>query len=209
MRADYPLNISMIKALNTKNLFLAAIAAVVMFGFASFVYANPFYTGTKAQTALATSTQTFMSPGNATTTPIYDSYEQYGTNQPNSGNITLADSVAVLLNGTASSSATVINIACEFSDNYVGTTGNGDWYQNEIFAATSSGQMVITTPVSFTFTVASSTLGGTGLPTSGSSIKFQKLFQCPVPLRYVRAVITNLTASTSVWAQIVPIKQRN
>lgn len=182
-----------------------AAAAIILFSYAALVYANPFYTGTKAASATATTTVTFMTPGTATTTTIYDSYEQYGTNQANAGNITLPNSVAVVIDGRASSTATVINVACEFSDNYNGSTGNGDWYQNEIIAATTTGATNISVPLSTSFTYASTTLGGA---TTGTN-RFQKLFECPVPLRYVRAVVTNTGANAATWTQIVPKKQRN
>lgn len=172
-------------------------------------FANPFYVGLSAQTATATSTQTYMTPGTATTTPVYDSYEQYGTNQTNGGNLTLPSQVAVLLNGVASSTATVLNLTCEFSNNYNGITGNGDWYQNEIIGATttSAGVQNAGVPNSFSFTYASSTVGGAAV--ASTTNRFTKVFGCPVPLRFVRAVVTMTGANGSVWAGIVPIKQRN
>lgn len=197
----------MIKILNARIVILLAVALAGMLSFASYAHANPFYTAPKAVTATATSTQAYMTPGTATTTPIYDSYEQYGTNQVNSGNITIPNTVAVVLDGRASSTATTLNVACEFSDNYNGTTGNGDWYQNEIYPATTTGTQLITVPLSFGFTYASSTVGGAGL--SGSNNRFQKLVTCPVPLRYVRAVITVTGANASIWSAIIPTKQRN
>lgn len=198
----------MAKNLNLKWIVPLAAAGVVLLSFATFTFANPFYTGTKAQSATATSTQSFLNvPTAATsTTPIYDSYEQYGTNQPNSGNLTLPDSVAILLNGVASSTATTLTLSCEFSDNYNGLTGNGDWYQNEIYPATSTGPFSIGTPISFVFTYSTTTVGGVFL---GSTQRFQKLVTCPVPLRYVRVVAVATGSSTSLWMQIVPKKQRN
>lgn len=187
------------------------IPGAILFGTLALVgvaYANPFYQGLSAQTAMATSTQAYLTPGTATTTPVYDSYEQYGTNQTNGGNNTLANQVAVLLNGAASSTATVVNIACEFSNNYNGKTGNGDWYQNEVIAATTSnaGVQLGAVPNTFSFTYASSTVGGA--PLGAKTSTFEKVFVCPVPLRFVRVVVTITGNNASVWAGIVPVKQQ-
>lgn len=194
-----------------KNLkyFLPSAVVLGVLALVGVAYANPFYAGLSAQTAVATSTQTYMTPGTATTTPIYDSYEQYGTNETNGGNLTIANQVAVLLNGAASSTATVVNVACEFSNNYNGITGNGDWYQNEIIGATTTnaGVQSIGPVNSFSFTYASTTVGGA--PLAATFGKFAKVIVCPVPLRFVRAVITITGANGSVWSSIVPIKQRS
>lgn len=192
-----------------KNLKYFIPSAIVLCGLlgATMVFANPFYTGSKAQSAAATSTQTYLTPGAATTTPVYDSYEQYGTNEPNSSNITIPNQVAILLQGVASTTSTVVNVACEFSDNYMGTAGSGDWYQNELITPTTTGATLITTPSTYTFTYASSTVGGA--PVGPNTARFQKLVVCPVPLRYVRAVITMTGANGSVWAELSPLKQRN
>lgn len=191
---------------NIKYYIAAALGLMGLLG-ASVAFANPFYNGTIAQTATATSTQTYMTTGNATTTPVYDSYELYGTNQTNAGNLTLPDTVAVLLQGVASSTATQVNIACEYSNNYNAVTGNGDWYQNELLSATTTGPLTITAPVTYTMTYASSTVGGAAV--TATTNRFQKAFTCPVPVRFVRAVITITGANGSVWAAIVPVKQRN
>lgn len=182
-------------------------AAIVLAGLmiAATAYANPFYTGPSAASATATSSQVFLTAGVSTSTTVYDSYEQYGTNQPNSGNITLPDSVAVLLNGVASSTSSVITVACEYSNNYNGATGNGDWYQNEIYPATSTGPLTIAVPLSFSFQYAASTVGGVLLP----GTQYQKVIVCPVPTRFVRAVVSVTGASASVYTGFVPKKQRN
>lgn len=196
MRAG--LSISIIYMKKTSNLkFIIAILIVAVCGVGTIAYANPLYVGTKAQTATASSTLSYLTPGMATTTLVYDSYEQFGTNETNSGNQTIANSIALGIQGIGSSTATVINIACEFSDN--GT----DWYQNEIFPASTSNPLNIATPFSFTFTNASSTIGGIAF--NG----FKKIMQCPLPLRYVRAIITDTGSSTGIWATFIPTKQRN
>lgn len=210
---DTPLTIFIqITMSNSKYIFpglaLAVIMAAIVFAFAGVVRANPFYTGTKAQSANATSTQFQLIPGRATSTTVYDAYEQYGTNQPNSATIVIPDALTVFLDGLASSTAANINVACEFSENYNGSTGNGDWYQDFFTAATTTNPGVknLQIPNSFTATYASSTVGGA--PVTASTNRFQKAFQCPVSTRFTRVVVSSSVASTSVWVQIIPKKQK-
>lgn len=187
--------------------YIAAAIVVLGVGVASAAFANPFYTGTRAVTATATSTQAYLRPGLATSTlPIYDSYETGGTNQTNSGNNTIPNTVTILLDGAASSTASVVSATCEFSDNYSPSTGNGDWYQNEIFSTTTVPQNIGIVN-SFQFTYASSTVGAAGVPANTN--RFQKLITCPVPLRYVRLVVSASGNNSSIWAAIIPTKQRN
>lgn len=191
----------MSKALNMRYGGIAAVmiaAILIVLAFATIAHANPFYVGTKARTATATSTLAYMAPGAATTTIVYDSYEQFGTNQANSGNQTIPNTVALGIQGIGSSTASVISVTCEFSDD------NIDWYQNELFPATTSVPQLLTFPNSFTFTNASSTIGGLTVANG-----YKKLLECPVPLRYVRAIISDTGASAAVWATFIPTKQRN
>lgn len=195
---------------NISSSFWVSLAAfLAVFCFATVTYANSFYRASSAQTSTAasntlgaTSTKTFMTPGAATSTTVYDSYEIFGTNQPNQGNVTVPAFINVLLDGVASSTSTNINATCEYSDNWNGS--NGDWYQNEIFPATSTPQQSIGTPVSITFPGVTSSVGGA----TNGTLRFQKVFQCPVALRFVRAVISVTGANASMWTTIVPLKQR-
>lgn len=190
---------------------LAVAIALVTLWPGTPVHANPFYVGSKAKSAIATTTVAYMTPGTATTTVQYDSYEINGTNQTNGGNLTLPDSIAFALQGNASSSISVINVTCEFGDDETGATGvtSIDWYQNGIVGATTtnSGVQNIGTTNSFSFTYASTTVGGA--PISTTTTRFAKVVVCPVPTRYVRAVVTITGANASVWVGIIPKKQRN
>lgn len=198
--------------LNNKQIAATVLATLAILCFATFAFANPFFTGGKSQTATATTSPTFMTPGTATTTLIYDSYEQCGTNQTNTGNLTIPNSLAFMLNGNASSTGTSVNTVFEFSDNYNCLTGNGDWYQNDIVDAstTFSGQQSVTTGNSYLFAYASTTPGGAAVPANWT--RFQKMMLVQqVPTRFVRAIISLPAGSTnaSVWGQFVPKKQRN
>lgn len=188
-------------------LAIVAIAAALLLP-GTQAHANPFYAGTRAVSAAATTTVSYLTPGLATSTVVYDSYEANGTNQANGGNQTLPDSLAVLVQGNASSTLTTLTLACEFGlDNPA--SGLIDWYQNEVLGATTTnaGVQNISVPNSMSFTYASSTVGGTA--GTGSTSRFAKAFVCPVPTRYVRAVISDTGAGASVWTALVPKKQRN
>ena len=192
-----------------KNLkyFIPPALVLVVLALGVTAYANPFYTGTKARSAAATSTLTYMTAGTGTSTsPVYDSYEVNGTNQTNGGNLTLPNSVALLVQGKASSTATAFNIQCEFADDL---TNGGDWYQNEMIASTSN-PLAIAQPAAFLLNYASTTVGGV-IAVAGANNTFSKLMECPAPLRYVRAVITIPPGALNggIWASFVPKKQRN
>lgn len=180
----------------TQKVAITLIAVGVLLA-AGIAYANPLYTAGKARSALATSTLAYMTPGTATSTLVYDSYEQLGTNQPNQGNITIPNTVALAIQGVGSSTASIVNLACEYSDDGI------DWYQNEMFPATTSDPVLITAPNTFTFTNASSTIGGVAF--NG----FKKIITCPLPTRFVRAVASVTGDKAAIWDTFIPSKQRN
>lgn len=191
-------------------IFALAIAGVLLTP-GTPAHANPFYVGSKAKTAVATSTVSYMTPGTATTTFIYDSYEVNGTNETNAGNVTLPDSVALLLQGNASSTATALSVSCEFGDDEINAAGivSIDWYQNGVISGTTtnSGIQNIGAPNSFSYVFASTSFGGAAV--LGNASRFAKVVVCPAPTRYMRAVISVTGANTSVWGAFVPKKQRN
>lgn len=181
------------------------VPALVVLGLAAAyaAHANPFYAGTAARSAAATTTLAYITAGNATTTaPVYDSYEQAGTNQANSANTTFPNEVTVAIQGAASSTATVVNTACEYSMDAI------DWYQNDTFS-TSTNPVNINTAASFTFSYASSTNTLGGAAPSASFNRFSKAFTCPVVMRYVRTVTSVTGAGAGIWTTIIPKKQRN
>lgn len=175
---------------------IALIVATALMLTTGVAFATALFTGQRAMTATATTTVVYMTPGTATTTLVYDSYEASGTNQTNSGNTVIPDTLALAVQGVSSSSASVLNIACEYSYD------NIDWYQNDLFSATSSGVMPITAISSFSYTFATTTLNGVAIGN-----KYAKIVQCPVATRYMRAVITNTGANLSMWATFIPTKQ--
>lgn len=184
----------------TLNLKIAGIIALMVATAilltTGIAFATPLFTGQRASSATATTSVVYMTPGTATTTVVYDSYERVGTNQTNTSNLVIPNTVAVAVQGVSSSSVSVLNIACEYSYD------NIDWYQNDIYPATTTGAQPISAALSYSMTFASSTLGGVS-----NGNKFAKIVTCPVPTQYVRAVLTNTGANLSVFATIVPTKQ--
>lgn len=189
----------------TRNKIIAFIAgALALFGGAGIAFANPFYFGPTVQTSVATSTPVYMTPGNATTTLVYNSSTD-STNPTavsTKTNAVKADSVTFLFALTGSSTVSVANVTFEFSNDGI------DWYQNElpIFGySTTSQTFVPTTPLSMNLQFASTTVGGA----AGTSAVDRIAVTVPVPTKDVRAVVTLKGANAAVWQQFVPIKQNN
>lgn len=147
--------------------------------------ANPSFTAPTAQTAAATSTLAYMTPGTATTTLVYDAY----ASSTASGGLALkADNVALGIQFTASSSSSVLATAIEYSEDGI------DWYRDFVFGtvgtATTSTVVALTSPVSLTM--------------SGTS---KSLVLIPTPTRYTRFTFSLTGANGGVWAQAIPTKQ--
>lgn len=188
----------MTKILNFKFIIgIALIAIVAVFGVTQ-VYANPQLFTQSAKTQTATTTLAYLTPGTATTTLVYDTREQSGTNQAGGNNTYIAETVTLKQYLKASSTATVLVTNFEFSDDKI------DWYQNnlETYAA---GAIAIATPNSYTWTFASSTIGGV-LNGNGTDVG-AKVISVKVPTRYVRAVFTMTGANGAIWAELLPKKQ--
>jgi len=173
-----------------------ALTVTALFAFSMRASANPsfFIAGPAVQTA--TSTQTTIGPGFATTTLVCD----LQSSTCGTSSAVVADSVTLLYQLTASSSATVANIAIERSQDGI------DWYQsNVIDTATTTLPVVITTPITYTFPFATTTVGGAS-PVGVTRVN--KVLNVPVLTRYTRAVFTTTGATSSVWAQWVPKRQQ-
>lgn len=165
--------------------------------------ANPLGFSCPAMSATATTTLTFMTPGTATTTVLYDTYCVNGTNQPNTGNTNSTNLLSLLTQFTASSSPnSVLLMNIEYSQDGV------DWYQDNYVASSTNPVSVVSTPNSYSWTFASSTVGGGAVASNNNRIG--KLIRLYAPTRYVRAVYSlNIGgANGAVWGQILPIKER-
>jgi hypothetical protein len=181
---------------------------VLGLGFASVAYANPLFFVSSAQTATATSTLTFMTPGTATTTLYFDS----SVGAPGKA----VDKAVLLTQLTASSTNTKLNIGVEYSNGVAGTDCTlvptaCDWYadeqQNSVTATTSQAYQ-IGTPITYSWTYASTTQGGAAVGNSNIGLKVITL---PMPTRYTRVFYSLGIGGTNgaVWGQIIPQRQTN
>lgn len=210
----------MTRIFDNNRLIAVVVIAIVTFAgvvlFAQQSKANPSLLTSTAQSAAATSTRTYLSPGAATTTLVYDAYESAGTNQTNNGNTNLPNRLSLVIQEDASSTSSVLNIAiehatvCNLNVNITTSLTACDWYQDDVltssgaFLGTTTNPADISSPLTFKWTFASSTLGGDASASSSAS----KVITVPVTSRYTRAVFTNTGARLGIWAQFVPMKER-
>lgn len=189
-------------AIGTLVLFAVVIALASMFTFLQVTKANPTGFALGARTAITTTTFAVLAAGNATTTLTYDAYGISGTNENGSGSTAAADSASLLVQFTASSTASKLKIAYEYSQDGV------DWYQDALtstFATTTTGVLNTNVPNSFSWTFASTSVGAAGILANNNLAT--EIFPVYTPTRFVRAVITASGANAMVWAQIVPKKE--
>lgn len=184
------------------GLFSALIIVIFLsFSAALITHANPGGFPPGARSATATSTVTVLTPTVGTSTVVYDAYNINGTNQGTTGVTTDTDSASLLVQFTASSTASKLKIAFEFSQDGV------DWYADGLsveLASSTTGTIVDNSPDFISWTFASTSLNAG--PIGGSYAS--ELFNAPTPTRYVRSVITVSGANAMVWAQFVPKKQQ-
>lgn len=180
-----------------------ALCALIGVG-AGVVLANPSYFATGVSTNnSASSTPAYLTAGIATsTTPVYDSYaskaqsSQYKANQ-----------IGVLVQFTGSSTAAILNITPEYSQDGI------DWYRSLITDSNALG--TTTVPVSlangvtesYNMPFASTTPNGVGVTSANSTIMYAA-FLIPAPFRYVRLVLSTVKGNGAAWAQLVPIKEQ-
>lgn len=186
------------RSLIKKSVFVLVLLALISIGLSKTVLASPSFKANSAKTSTATTTLLYMTPGTATTTVTYDSKETAGTNQTNGGNTYLPNSALLKIWLKASSTATVLVTNIEYSDDAI------DWYQDNLstFAA---GAIAIATPNSFTWTYASTTVGGAGVVATTDT--GQKAILLKTPSRYIRAVLSVTGKNGAVYAEIAPTKE--
>lgn len=182
---------------------IAATLLVLSFFTLGTVHANVGGFPPGAKTATATTTPAVMTPGTGTSTVVYDSYNINGTNEQTTGVVSDTDEAALLVQFTASSTASKLKIAYEYSQDDV------DWYQDGItilFASSTTGIISTNIPNSMSWTFASTSVGGAGILASNNFAT--EILPVVTPTRYVRAVISDTGANAEVWAQFVPKKQQ-
>lgn len=169
------------------------------------VHANQSYFGPGSATAAATTTLTFMTPGAATTTLYYDAYAV--------GITTKVDAAVLLLQLTASSTSTNLNVGVEYAQE--GTSGADcttsptlcDWYQDAITTrqATTTNPVLIAAPDQYSWTFASSTPGK--LAPGASNNKDNRAIKIATPTRYMRVIFTMTGTNGAIWGKIIPIRE--
>lgn len=190
-----------------KNILPAVVGLVCICAallFASTTHANPSAYATTAQTSSATTSPAYLTPAIATSTLIYDSY---------AARPVIADKASMGVQFTGSSTTSVLSVSYEYTNGAPGldclnAPGSCDWYKDNMLVpvtATTSQSYSVNLPVSFSWTFASSTQGGS----SATSDRSLKMFTVPTPTRYVRAIFTITGANGAVWAQIVPAKENS
>jgi hypothetical protein len=180
------------------------LIAIGLVAFATITFAMPSFFPTNASSATATTTVEYLrfNTTSATSTPlVYDAYGIAGTNQISSGNRYAANKAVLLLQLKASSTATVIKADLEYSMDGV------DWYQDNLTAsATAGASEAIATPNSYSWTYASTTVGGAAV--TGSTNTGAKVLYIDTPTRFVRVIMSVAGANGAIWAAIQPIKEQ-
>lgn len=196
--------------LNYIKVILALAAAMSLLALSIPAHANPLRLAPTSQTASATTSPVYMTPGTATSTIYMDSFAQGGSQ--------IWDAVVLLEQFTASSTNSVLNTTIEYSDGVAGvdctaTPTACDWYVNNTIAMTnaSTSQPYVLSSNSlntYTWKYASTTQGGAaGVETANRGFK---AITVPTPARYVRAIFTLAgTTNGAVWGKLVPFKQSN
>lgn len=168
------------------GIVLTAVAiAITASLFALTAHANPLFFFPVTQSAAATSTLTILANGASATSTAVDSYGIPG--QPlalNKGTLLIQD--------TASSTSSVLNIAFQYSND------NLDWYSDDLTSqtATTTGAINVSAANSFNWTAA-----GTVTALKSLTVSF--------PTRYVRAIFTESGAAAGIWWEFVPQRESN
>lgn len=189
----------MITKIETK-LFFTGVLGFALFGVVSFAAANPsFFIRANAIPCgafTATTTTSFMTPGAGTTTATFDT---------GCGTAGSTDNAVLLTQFTASSTASILNISYEYSQD------NVDWYQSNLSSqATTSSSQSLTAAQSYSWVFASTTPGGGGSSATGVFANRQmKVIEVRTPTRYVRAIFSTPlgSANDTVWAEFVAKRQ--
>lgn len=163
---------------NLQKVLITAGASLVLLLGATAAHATALIFPKTVQTATATSTTSFLTPGTGTTTLTYDSY-QNGANRK-------ADSATLLVQVQASSTSSVLGISMQYSQDGI------DWYGDNLQTATT------TTDIS-----ASNSYSWKAVSTA----QLNKAIPFLTPTRFTRAVISDTGANVSVWAQVIPAVQ--
>lgn len=150
---------------------------------APFAHASTLQFTPQVQSAVATTTLTFIASGGSATTTALDAFAQ--------GQIRAIDQGVLLWQNTASSTSTVVGVTTQYSQDGI------DWYSDDLSLptlATTSQPFSINTPVSFTLKAA-----GTAVALHATLVRF--------PTRFIREVFSVTGAADAIWWQFIPLRQ--
>lgn len=160
------------------------------------VGANPSQFAPTKESATATTTLLYLSPGNATSTMSYDSY---------SGDSVKIDKLSLNIQYTASTTGPTLKMRMEDS------TDNINWYPRSV-AINSTLDNATTTMITGNFseyqwTVSTTTDNGG----SGTSARVHTSLVVDAPQRYVRVkfYVPQNGGNGGLWYQMVPFKELN
>jgi hypothetical protein len=162
-----------------KKIIIALLAIALIVVATSTVKANRSYFVPVTSTAVATSTVTTLGTS-VSTTLVVDSYQTAPT---------ALSSATLLLQNVASSSASTLSIIPSYSQDGV------DYFENNIAAATTTLSNNIT--VLNNYTLAGNTTSSTT----------RKAITIPTPTRYIKLTFTQTAGTSTVWAQVVPLRE--
>lgn len=195
---------------------LLALVAAISLVFIKKAQANPSFLPAPVASASATSSVQYLrfNTTSATSTPlVYDTYcsDSTGSSSTSFCNNYATNKAALKLYVTASSTATIYKVDLEYSDgapnvSCVTTPLNCDWYQDNLtLDATAGASEAIATANSYSWTYASTTVGGAAITASTNT--GSKIMYVNTPTRYVRAIISIAGANGAFWAAIQPVKE--
>jgi len=191
MRGQRP---NIINKNNIMKKIILTLALVSVFALTGVASAASLYFSPGVYSSTATTTPTFIGAGLGTSTLVYDTYNQ--------GNNYATDKATLLMQLAASSTATVLNINLEYSQDGI------DWYKDNInYGATTTASVSLNTTANYSWTFASSTVGGIAV-TAANGATSTKALIIPTPLRFVRTVFTMTGSAGALWSSIIPIKQK-
>lgn len=198
----------MSKAIATKNaaaILLGLGMILSVFALATPAQANTSSFGISAQTSSATTSVVSMAPGMATTSLVFDSFNQSFSG----GQKQRPDFGLLLVQKTSSTSASILNISFEFAEETSGfdcdtVPAACDWYRDYTDFGATTTPSVAPVARSIRLQAASTTIGGA----TSTSARETYAFLLPTVARYVRAVFTTTGGTSTVWAKIIPIQQR-
>lgn len=179
--------------------------------------ANPSYFFSKYTTSstIATTTVSYLANNNGTKTLIFDSWTPT-QDSARPSDFTAVNNLALGVQFHASSTATKLIWRYEYASgkenvDCVASPTACDWYADSV--TTISG--VATTTINniakeFVWTFASSTAGSSqGIAGSQEGRAYQIFKDIPALARYIRVIFRCEETACAVWAELLPIKERN